>query len=84
MGAAASGGGTPRSEVSGVSIDTRTLRPGDLFVAIKGPRFDGHDFVAQALERGASGAIVSGPEWVQVREEGLGAASRSAFSDPGG
>lgn len=54
-------------EVTGVSIDTRTLRPGDLFVAVKGPRFDGHDFVAQALEQGASGAIVSRPEF-QVRE----------------
>jgi UDP-N-acetylmuramoyl-tripeptide--D-alanyl-D-alanine ligase len=54
-------------ETAGVSIDTRTLRPGDLFVAIKGPRFDGHDFVAQALDRGASGAVVSRSEF-QIRE----------------
>ncbi|NKE70395.1 UDP-N-acetylmuramoyl-tripeptide--D-alanyl-D-alanine ligase [Candidatus Manganitrophus noduliformans] len=51
--------GNASAEVTGVSIDTRTLRPGDLFVAVKGPRFDGHDFVAQALEQGASGAVVS-------------------------
>ncbi len=44
-------------EVSGVSIDTRTLRPGDLFVALKGPSFDGHDFIAQAYEKGAAGVL---------------------------
>jgi len=44
--------------VSGVSIDTRTLQPGDLFVALSAAR-DGHDFVAQALEKGASAALVS-------------------------
>jgi len=42
----------------GVSIDSRTLRPGELFVAIAGPRFDGHDFLAQARERGAAAALV--------------------------
>lgn len=43
---------------SGVSIDTRTLLPGDLFVALKADR-DGHDFVAQALAKGAAAALVS-------------------------
>jgi UDP-N-acetylmuramoyl-tripeptide--D-alanyl-D-alanine ligase len=42
-----------------VSIDSRTLEPGDLFVALKGERFDGHDFVAVAAERGACGLMVS-------------------------
>jgi UDP-N-acetylmuramoyl-tripeptide--D-alanyl-D-alanine ligase len=42
----------------GVSIDSRTLRRGDLFVAIRGPRFDGHDFLAEAARRGAGAAIV--------------------------
>jgi UDP-N-acetylmuramoyl-tripeptide--D-alanyl-D-alanine ligase len=42
----------------GYSIDTRTLNPGDLFFAIKGPRFDGHDFVQQAREKGACGIVV--------------------------
>ncbi len=41
-----------------ISLDTRTLRRGDLFLAIQGDRFDGHDFVAMALSRGAVGAIV--------------------------
>ncbi len=44
--------------VTGVSIDTRTLQPGDLFVALKAAR-DGHDFVAQALAAGAGAALVS-------------------------
>ena len=44
---------------SGVSIDSRTLAPGDLFVAATGPNFDGHDFVADAAAKGAAGAIVA-------------------------
>lgn len=43
---------------TGISIDTRTLEPGDLFVALKDQR-DGHDFVRQALEKGAAAALVS-------------------------
>lgn len=43
---------------TGVSIDTRTLWPGDLFIALTAAR-DGHDFVAQALEQGAAAALVS-------------------------
>ena len=41
-----------------VTTDTRELRTGDLFVAIAGERFDGHDFVAAALAGGASAAMV--------------------------
>jgi UDP-N-acetylmuramoyl-tripeptide--D-alanyl-D-alanine ligase len=43
---------------SGVSIDSRTLQPGDLFVAIIGDRADGHEFVDAAFEKGAAAAIV--------------------------
>ena len=43
----------------GVSTDTRTLEFGELFVALQGPNFDGHDFVSEAREKGASGAIVA-------------------------
>jgi UDP-N-acetylmuramoyl-tripeptide--D-alanyl-D-alanine ligase len=42
-----------------VSIDTRTLQPGALFVAIAGPTFDGHTFVGEAVARGAAGVVVS-------------------------
>ena len=48
-------------EVGEVVIDSRAAGPGDLFVAIKGPRFDGHDFVADVLARGAAAAIVAAP-----------------------
>ena len=41
-----------------VSIDSRTLEPGALFVAIRGPRFDGHDFLAAAQAKGAVAALV--------------------------
>ncbi len=41
-----------------VSTDSRTLRPGALFVALSGENFDGHDFVAAAIERGAVAALV--------------------------
>ncbi|MCH7703844.1 MAG: hypothetical protein IIB61_01930 [Planctomycetes bacterium] len=44
--------------VTGVSTDSRTLNRGDLFVPIRGPRFDGHAFVAQAVQRGAAGVLV--------------------------
>ena len=44
---------------TGYSIDSRTLKPGDLFVAIKGERLDGHDFVEQALAAGAIAAVVN-------------------------
>lgn len=42
----------------GYSIDSRTLRQGELFFAVKGERFDGHDFVSSALEKGAAAAVV--------------------------
>ena len=42
----------------GVSIDTRTMESGDVFFAIKGPNFDGHDFVVDAASKGASAAVV--------------------------
>ncbi len=45
--------------ITGVSIDTRTLAPGDLFFAIKGENSDGHDHVATAFERGAAAAVVN-------------------------
>jgi UDP-N-acetylmuramoyl-tripeptide--D-alanyl-D-alanine ligase len=47
------------ASVGGVSIDSRTLGPGDLFFAIRGDAHDGHDHVARALEAGASAAVVS-------------------------
>lgn len=45
--------------ISGVSVDTRTLQPGDIYFALKGERVDGHDFLAEAQSRGAVAAVVS-------------------------
>lgn len=49
----------PEIAVTGISIDTRSLIPGNLFVAIKGESLDGHDFVAQAYNKGAACALVT-------------------------
>lgn len=46
-------------EATGVSIDSRSITPGELFIALVGERFNGHHYVAQALDKGASAAIVS-------------------------
>ncbi|SJZ63788.1 UDP-N-acetylmuramoylalanyl-D-glutamyl-2,6-diaminopimelate--D-alanyl-D-alanine ligase [Consotaella salsifontis] len=59
---AATGGrpiGAMPSVVSGLSIDTRTLQPGDAFFAIKGDRFDGHGFLTAAVAAGASVLVVA-------------------------
>ncbi len=53
----------------GISIDSRSLKPGDLFIALAGPSFDGHDFVAAALAAGAAAAVV------HRRPEGLDSAA---------
>ncbi len=62
VGARSGAGLDPVARVAGVSIDSRTVRPGELFIAIHGPRHDGHDHVAGALERGALAAMVSESE----------------------
>lgn len=58
-GARRMGGALPNA--FGVATDTRTLAPGDAFVALRGERFDGHDFLAAAIARGAVCSIVSDP-----------------------
>jgi UDP-N-acetylmuramoyl-tripeptide--D-alanyl-D-alanine ligase len=50
--------GDPSQEFHGVSIDTRTLMPGDLFIAIRGERLDGTEFADAAIEKGAAGLVV--------------------------
>ena len=55
---AGDGAGWAKHRIRGINLDTRSLQPGDLFLALQGDRFDGHDFVATALSRGAVGAIV--------------------------
>ena len=48
-------------QITGVSTDTRTIKQGDLFLALVGPNFDGHKFVDTAQEKGASAMVVSEP-----------------------
>jgi UDP-N-acetylmuramoyl-tripeptide--D-alanyl-D-alanine ligase len=50
--------GDPAAPIGRIVIDSRGIAQGDFFVAIRGERFDGHDFVAQAFEAGAGGALV--------------------------
>jgi len=51
--------GLAQVKFAGISTDSRTVQPGDLFVALKGERFDGHDFVSQAVNQGAAGVLVA-------------------------
>ncbi|MFZ0814480.1 MAG: UDP-N-acetylmuramoyl-tripeptide--D-alanyl-D-alanine ligase [Candidatus Sulfotelmatobacter sp.] len=55
---AAAGKFSPEEVALGYSIDSRTVKPGELFFAVKGERLDGHDFVEQALERGVAAVVV--------------------------
>ena len=50
--------GNSEQAITGVSIDSRTVERGDLFIAIRGDRFDGHEFIEAASARGALGAVV--------------------------
>jgi UDP-N-acetylmuramoyl-tripeptide--D-alanyl-D-alanine ligase len=59
LGVAPPGGLDPLARLAGVSIDSRTVARGELFVAIHGPRHDGHNFVVAALEAGALGGVVA-------------------------
>ncbi len=56
--------------VSGVSIDTRTLLPGDLYFAIRGERNDGHDFAEAAFGKGAAAAVVDETHADRLRDLG--------------
>ena len=59
LGVAPPSGLDPLAGVAGVSIDSRTIQPGELFVAIHGPRHDGHDHVVGALEKGSAAGLVA-------------------------
>ena len=65
----------PNAWFSGVSTDSRSLVPGDLFVAIKGDKFDGHDYVSQAFDRGAAAAVVAVDRAAELAAVGSAAAA---------
>ena len=57
--------GRGETPVHGVVTDSRAMTAGDVFVALRGPRFDGHAFAAEALARGAAGVVVE-REWAEA------------------
>jgi UDP-N-acetylmuramoyl-tripeptide--D-alanyl-D-alanine ligase len=50
--------GDQSNAFTGVSIDSRTIKPGELFFALKGEKFDGHEFITEAVKRGGKGIVV--------------------------
>ena len=78
---------------NGVSIDSRAIKPGQLFIALTGPRFDGHDYLNDVANKGAVGALVerevadSALPQLIVKDARqalgqLGAMNRAAFTHP--
>ncbi|MGD0128042.1 MAG: UDP-N-acetylmuramoyl-tripeptide--D-alanyl-D-alanine ligase [Terriglobia bacterium] len=61
--------GVPEREVIGYSLDSRSIGPGQLFFAMRGPRFDGHEFIAQVFEGKAAGAVVENAFFDQAPPE---------------
>jgi UDP-N-acetylmuramoyl-tripeptide--D-alanyl-D-alanine ligase len=60
--------GAPGQQIGGISIDSRTIAPGEAFFAIKGDRVDGHEYVQNALARGAALAVVAEDRLAAVPE----------------
>src|ERR1700685_1840551 len=69
MGVPAPAGLSPMARMAGVSIDSRTVQPGELFLAIRGPRHDGHGFIRQALDRGATAGVVARDRFSEYPDE---------------
>ena len=61
---------------TGYSIDSRTIKPGELFFAVRGERMDGHDFLDQAFEKGAIAAVVSKEKLPELAERVAGVHAR--------
>ncbi|MBN1998166.1 UDP-N-acetylmuramoyl-tripeptide--D-alanyl-D-alanine ligase [candidate division KSB1 bacterium] len=59
----------PVTKLTGVCIDSRTIRKGELFIAVPGDRFDGHNFALSALQKGAAAAVVSEAWFKQNRNK---------------
>jgi UDP-N-acetylmuramoyl-tripeptide--D-alanyl-D-alanine ligase len=53
--------------ITGVSTDSRTIQPGDLFIPLRGDTFDGHNFITKAVEAGAA-AIIADSKWVEANQ----------------
>ncbi len=57
--------------ITGISTDTRTIQTGDCFVALKGENFDGHDYLKQALEKGAASLVIERDHTEQAQSFGI-------------
>jgi len=66
--------GNSKSVITGVSTDSREIESGRLFLALKGERYDGHDFTEKAVEKGASGIVIE-----RGRRSGISANSGTAI-----
>ena len=56
---------SPEVTISNISKDTRTIRPGDLYIGLRGENFDGNIFASQAIEKGAVAVLLDSPEEAQ-------------------
>ncbi|MFH1791590.1 MAG: UDP-N-acetylmuramoyl-tripeptide--D-alanyl-D-alanine ligase [Candidatus Omnitrophota bacterium] len=56
------------ARIKGVSTDSRSMRKGDAFIAIRGPRYDGHDFIGSAVDKGAS-CVVTSRQWARGKRK---------------
>lgn len=85
--------GDLQREISGVNMDSRQVKPGDLFVAVKGTQTDGHAYIAKAIELGATAILQSNPipadapkdiAFVQVAdtEDAVGSVATQFYGDP--
>jgi UDP-N-acetylmuramoyl-L-alanyl-D-glutamate--2,6-diaminopimelate ligase len=77
-------GVTPETLISGIVLDSRQVKPGDIFVALEGESSDGHDFIPQAVERGAEAVVGTRPKagmnvpYLKVKDGRLALAQLSA------
>ncbi len=84
--------GLANQEITGVAYDSRSVRPGDLFVAIRGERYDSHEAIRQVVAAGAvcvvgtdASALSNAPAWVQVEDSrrALAVVANAFFNRPG-
>lgn len=64
--------GKHKTQLAGISTDSRSIRPGEIFLALKGELYDGHNFVLKSVERGAAGIVVQENYWSKESAEGKG------------
>ncbi|HHV61822.1 MAG TPA: UDP-N-acetylmuramoyl-L-alanyl-D-glutamate--2,6-diaminopimelate ligase [Firmicutes bacterium] len=86
--------GNSQVEIAGITYDSRIVRPGYLFVCIKGEKYDGHDFIADAVKRGARAVVVerdigdAGPDVAVVKvpdtRRALGSLAKAFYDNPSG